>query len=273
DSPRTRDRPRDREQQRDQLQDLLREVQAAREVPPLSAPVVAADNQKAAVPPAQPSAMTVRSPGLSLLAILILVLGLIGAGLLAWQLNLMQGQMSDLRAAIAQNGKIADAANRLSDAAMQSNEIANQSFANATRPWVGVDAVEAGTIQAGRPLNIEVRVRNSGRTPSTDVQGLFLVYISPIDNPPALLADQCSSCVKSVVMPNGVVSYKLSVRDTVMTADEAQRIRDGKDTMWIVGRLDYRDGEGESHTTRSCLYYRNSGIAAFTACSDGNSAN
>ncbi len=93
-------------------------------------------------------------------------------------------------------------------------------------------------------------MRNSGRTPSTDVQGLFLVYISPLDNPPALLADQCASCVRSVVLPNGVVSYKLSVRDNVMTADEVQRIKDGKDTMWIVGRLDYHDGEGEAHTTR-----------------------
>jgi hypothetical protein len=191
----------------------------------------------------------------------------------AWQLNLLQGQMGDLRAAIAQNGKIADATGRLSDAATQANEIANQSLATATRPWIGVDTVEAGPIQPGQPLNIEVRARNSGRTPSTDVQGLFLVYISPLANPPALLADQCASCVRSVVLPNGVASYKLSVRDKVMTADEVQRIKDGKDTMWIVGRLDYRDGEGEAHTTRSCLYYRNSGIAAFTACSDGNSAN
>lgn len=269
DPPRMRDKPRDR----DQLQDLLREVQAAREAP-LSVPPLAADARKTvAPPPPATGAITVRSPGLTLLAIVILVLGIAGAGLLAWQLNLLQSQMSELHVAVAQNGKIADAANRLSDTAMQANEIANQSLASATRPWVGVDAVEAGAIQAGRPLNIEVRVRNSGRTPSTDVQGLFLVYISPIDNPPALLADQCASCVKSVVLPNGVVSYKLSVRDTVMTADEVQRIRDGKDTMWIVGRLDYHDGEGEAHTTRSCLYYRSSGVASFTACSDGNSAN
>ena len=276
DVPRPRDKPRDRDQQRDQLQDLLREVQAARETP-LGAPAPAADKPKITPPPdpatAAPGVVTVRSPGLSLLAILILILGIVGAGLLGWQLNLLQGQMDELRNTVAQNGKVAESVNRLSDAAMQANEIANQSLTSATRPWVGIDAVEAGSIQAGRPLNIEVRVRNSGRTPSTDVQGLFLVYISPIDNPPALLAEQCASCVKSVVLPNGVVSYKLSVRDNVMTADEAQRIRDGKDTMWIVGRLDYHDAEGEAHTTRSCLYYRSSGISAFTACGDGNSAN
>lgn len=217
--------------------------------------------------------VAIRQPVLSLLFVLILVLALLGAGLLAWQLSLLQGQMNNLRATGAQNAKIADAAGRLADAATQANEIAGQSLASSTRPWVGVDAVEAGPLEAGQPLNIDVRVRNSGRTPSTDVQGLFLVYISPLDNPPALLADQCASCVRSVVLPDGVVSYKLSVRESVMTTDEVQRIRDGKDTMWIVGRLDYHDGEGEAHTTRSCLYYRNSGIASFTACSSGNSAN
>jgi hypothetical protein len=217
--------------------------------------------------------LTVRQPALSLLFVLVLVVALLGAGLLAWQLRVLQGQMTDLRAAVAQNDKIADAAGRLGDAVTQANEIAGQSLASSTRPWVGVDAVEAGPFEAGQPLNIEVRVRNSGRTPSTDVQGLFLVYISPLDNPPALLADQCASCVRSVLLPEGVVSYKLSVRDSVMTADEVQRIRDGKDTMWIVGRLDYHDGEGDAHTTRSCLYYRSSGIASFTACSSGNLAN
>jgi hypothetical protein len=269
---RLRDSQRDplREPARDPLQDFLRDVNASREPPrqppPTSQPVMA-------VTAGLPQTVTVRSPGLSILTILILILGIVGAGLVAWQLNLLQGQMNDLRAAIAQNGKIADAAGRLSDAATQANEIANQSLSAATRPWIGVDTVEAGPIQTGQSLNIEVRARNSGRTPSTDVQGLFLVYISPLANPPALLADQCASCVRSVVLPNGAVSYKLSVRDNVMTADEVQRIRDGKDTMWIVGRLDYRDGEGEAHTTRSCLYYRTAGIAAFTACSDGNSAN
>lgn len=217
--------------------------------------------------------VAVRQPVLSLLFVLLLVLALLGAGLLAWQLYLLRGQMNSIGAAGAQDAKIADAAGRLADAATQANEIAGQSLASSTRPWVGVDAVEAGPLEPGQPLNIDVRVRNSGRTPSTDVQGLFLVYISPLDNPPALVADQCASCVRSVVLPDGVVSYKLSVRDSVMTTDEVQRIRDGKDTMWIVGRLDYHDGEGEAHTTRSCLYYRSTGIASFTACSSGNSAN
>ncbi len=260
-----------RDPARDPLQEFLRDMNASREQQQRQPPP---PSQPEAVPAAVvPQTVTVRTPGLSLLTILVLILAIVGGGLLAWQLNLLQAQMDDLRAAVAQNGKIADAAGRLSDAATQANEIAGQSLASSTRPWVGVEALEAGTIQAGQTLNIEVRVRNSGRTPSTDVQGLFLVYISPLDNPPALLADQCTSCVKSVVLPNGVVSYKLSVRDSVMTADEVQRIKDGKDTMWIVGRLDYHDGEGEAHTTRSCLYYRSSGIASFTACSDGNSAN
>jgi hypothetical protein len=263
--------PRDagRESVRDPLQEFLREANASREPPrqpPPAAPVAA---QTAGTP----QTVTVRNPGLSLLAVLLLILAIVGGGLIVWQLNLLQGQMADLRSAIAQNGKIADAVSRLSDAATQANEISGQSLAASTRPWVGVDAIEASGIEAGQPLNIEVRVRNSGRTPSTDVQGLFLVYISPLDNPPALLADQCASCVRSVVLPDGVVSYKLSVRGKVMTADEVQRIKDGKDTMWIVGRLDYHDSEGETHTTRSCLYYRGGGVSSFTACSDGNSAN
>ncbi|HEX4113668.1 MAG TPA: hypothetical protein VH020_14140 [Stellaceae bacterium] len=264
-------RERLRDPLRDPLREMLRDTAASHE-PPQEPPASAIAATLAPPPEPAPLAVTVRSPGLTVMAVLIVLLGLIGAALLAWQLNLLQDQTRDLRAAIAQNGKVADAAGRLSDAATQANEIANQSLVNTTRPWIGVDTVEAGTIQAGQSLTIEVRVRNSGRTASTDVQGLFLVYISPIDNPPALLTKQCDSCVRSVLLPNGTVSYKLSVRDNVMSAGEVERIKAGKDTMWIVGRLDYRDGEGELHTTRSCLYYRTGGIPSFTACSDGNSA-
>lgn len=264
-----------RDDRREAIHDLVRDLASRRDARQAAAAAEAA----AAVTPAVarlaelPDTITVRNPGLRPLIAVIVILGLIGAGLMAWQLNVLQTQMADLHIAIAQNAKIAEATSRLSDAATQSNELATQSMTGATRPWVGVEAVEASPIQANEPLTMEVRVRNSGRTPSTDVQGLFLVYISPLDNPPALLADQCPSCVRSVVLPNGVVSYKLSVRGSVMTADQVQRIKDGKDTMWIVGRLDYHDGEGEAHTTRSCLYYRTSGIPAFTACADGNSAN
>jgi xanthosine utilization system XapX-like protein len=264
-------RERLRDPLRDPLREMLRDAAASRD-PPREPPAAAIAADLAPRLELPPQVITVRSPGLTIVAVLIVLLGLIGGALLAWQLKLLQGEMRDLRATIAQNAKVADAAGRLSDAATQANEIANQSLANATRAWIGVDTVEAGTIQAGQSLTIEVRVRNSGRTPSTDMQGLFLVYISPIDNPPALLTKQCDSCVRSIMLPNGVVSYKLSVRDNVMTAGEVERIRDGKDTMWIVGRLDYRDGEGELHSTRSCLYYRTGGQPSFTACSDGNSA-
>jgi hypothetical protein len=268
-----------RDDRREAIHDLVRDLATRRDARQAA---VAAEAAATAAPGSAPSmvraaelpeTITVRNSGLRPLIAVIVILGLIGAGLMAWQLNVLQNQMADLHTAIAQSEKIADATSRLSDAATQSNEIATQSMTSATRPWVGVEAVEASTIQANQPLTMEVRVRNSGRTPSTDVQGLFLVYISPLDNPPALLADQCPSCVRSVLLPNGVVSYKLSVRGSVMTADQVQRIKDGKDTMWIVGRLDYHDGEGEAHTTRSCLYYRTSGIPAFTACADGNSAN
>ena len=220
-----------------------------------------------------PQRLTLRSPWLIGLTFVIAIVGVAGAALLGWQLFLLQGQMKALQTSVSQSGQVADAASRLSDAATQANEIANQALATTTRPWIGVDTVEVGPIQPSQPLNIEVRVRNSGRTPSTDVQGLFLVYISPIDNPPALLTDPCTSCVRSVLLPNGVVSYRLSVRESVMTPDGVQRIKDGKDTMWIVGRLDYHDGEGEFHTTKSCLFYRSTGIASFTACGEGNSAN
>jgi hypothetical protein len=245
--------------------------------PPLPSPALATP---AIEPQQQPAARRreaqiyrLRSPWLAVLSLAILVIGAVAGGLMAWQLNLLQTQVTALQSSVVQNGQVAGATQRLADAATQANEIANQALVTTTRPWVGVETVEAGPIQSNLPLNIEVRVRNSGRTPSDDVQGLFLVYISPIDAPPALLSDPCTSCVRSVVLPNGVVTYKLSVRENVMTPDEVQRIKEGRDTMWIVGRLDYHDAEGEGHTTRSCLFYRTSGLVAFSACSDGNSAN
>ena len=217
--------------------------------------------------------LTVKDPWLARLAIVILILGLIGAGLLGWQMTLMKSQIDNMQTAIGQSQKSIDSTARLADAATQANEIANQVLAATNRPWIGIDTVDAAAPQPNQPLTLEVRVRNSGRSPSVDLQGLFLVYISPIDSPPALLSEPCTTCVRSVLLPNGVTTYKLSVRDAVMTPDEVGRIRDGKDTMWIVGRLDYRDAEGESHATKSCLFYRTTGIASFSACNEGNFAN
>jgi hypothetical protein len=219
------------------------------------------------------SPLTVRDPWLARLTLVLLVLGLIGAALLGWQMMLVKSQVDTMQAAVAQGQKSIEATARLADAATQSNEIANQVLAAGNRPWIGVDTVEAAAPQPNQPLTLEVRVRNSGRSPSVDLQGLFLVYISPIDSPPALLSEPCTTCVRSVLLPNGITTYKLAVRDTVMTPDEVARIREGKDTMWIVGRLDYRDGEGEAHSTKSCLFYRTTGIASFSACNDGNFAN
>jgi hypothetical protein len=276
-------RERLREPMRGPLRDMFRDAgyEPPRESRPPAQPADTPAAQFAPVtpPPAPPQTVVVRQPVVLALVIVGAILGLVGAGLLGWQLyllqgqiHLLQGQMDHLTTTVAQSGRVADAVSRLSDAATQANEIADQALVNATRPWIGVDTVQSGPITANEPLNVTVRVRNSGRTPSIDMQGLFLVYISPINSPPAELTDPCASCVRSVVLPNGIVSYKLAVRASVMTPDEVQRIKGGKDTMWIVGRLDYHDGEGELHTTNSCLYYRASAIAGFTSCDDGNSA-
>jgi hypothetical protein len=206
------------------------------------------------------------------LAIVVALVGIAGILLIVWQLSLLQSQLTLLQATVAESAHSSDTMARLADAATQANEIANQALIAASRPWVGVDTVEAGPVVANQPLNIEVLVRYSGRTPSTDVQGLFLVYISSIDNPPQLLNEPCGSCVRGVVLPNGIVSYKLVVRDSIMAPDEVQRIKDGKDTIWIVGRLDYHDADGDTHTTKSCLFYRGGGVTGFSACTDGNFA-
>jgi hypothetical protein len=258
---------------REPLRDIAREGLGEEPPSPEATPAAHFAPVTPAPPPPGPAPVVVRQPSYLVLIVVIALLGLAGAGLLAWQLRLLQGEMAHLAATVTEVGRIADSVGRLSDAATQANEIATQALVSTTRPWIGVDTVEAGPIVANHPLNIEVRVRNSGRTPSTDMQGLFLVYISPIDSPPAELSDPCASCARSVVLPNGMVSYKLAVHDTVMTPQEVQRIKAGQDTMWIVGRLDYHDGEGEPHTTQSCLYYRASGIPGFGACNDGNSAN
>ncbi|MGH6988370.1 MAG: hypothetical protein ACREE3_00615 [Stellaceae bacterium] len=255
------------------------------------------------LPPVPPTVI-VRQTALSFIVAAIVILGLIGAGLLAWQLYLIRGEMAQLAAlgtrprtivhtssnpvpetipGLAQLGpqlsrltaettRVANSVGQLGDAATQANELAGQALVTGTRPWIGVDTVAASPIVAGQPLTIEVRVRNSGRTPSTDVEGLFLVYISPAGKPPTALDHRCKSCKRSVVLPNGVVTYRLSVRDSVMTPDEVQRIESGKDAMWIIGRLDYHDGEGDPHTTQSCLYYRATGAGSFSACNDGNAA-
>jgi len=223
-------------------------------------------------PTAIPQTTAGGKPRFNGLAIVLALLGIFGVLLIAWQLAVLQSQVASLRGIVAENPHSMETMARLADAATQGNEIATQALAAASRPWVGVDTVEAGPVVANQSLNIEVLVRNSGRTPSTDVQGLFLVYISAIDNPPQLLNETCASCVRGVVLPNGIVSYKLVVRDSITAPDEVQRIKDGKDTIWIVGRLDYHDADGDMHTTKSCLFYRGGGTAGFSACNDGNFA-
>jgi hypothetical protein len=161
-------------------------------------------------------------------------------------------------------------------ASTEANAIARDALESSERPWLGIDRVETGSLQADQPFHAKIFLANAGRTPAMEAQTLFKIGTAPIDAPlaPRAAAD-CDNCSRSILLPGGTLMQPITLPATKLGAQAVERIKkSGTDAIWISGRIEYSDRNGKRHIVIVCERYHlfESGFSGFSPCPAGNSA-
>jgi hypothetical protein len=216
------------------------------------------------------------------MAFFTLVIAIAGAagGYFLWaQANVMQDQSDQLQDLSDKLQKSFDASRIQSDALIETmHAIAQQigqsreamdRLSNADRPWLGIESVSTGSLQADAKLPVIARVRNAGRTPAMDVMISLTTMTASAPTDAGAGSEVCKACPRTFVLPNATVNNDVSVESSVLTGPRVIRLKTGEETLWLIGRIDYTDPAAHPHTTRVCMVYAPK-AAAFNACPEGN---
>jgi len=226
-----------------------------------------------------------RSTGWMAFFTLITALGAGAAAYLFWQqLNQIQAladriqrdaaaskrTMEDLSELIDQG---IDATNKQTTAIQKLAEVATSGELASNRPWVGVDSVvPTRALVVNQPYGLRVVIRNGGRSPALAVRTVLNTTVRPTGDIALPSVDECTNCARPVVLPNGTLSYEVTIDGNVLTKDITDQLNGGTDTILVFGRIDYTDSTAKAHLTTVCMKYDPSS-AFFDACAQGNDSN
>jgi hypothetical protein len=223
---------------------------------------------------------------------LVVAIGMAAGGYLLWrQLVAMEDQLSELQdlsekvkqsfdSGATQSAALTTALQAITE---QMNRAANTKDVRASepdaaaaatpaamdRPWVGIDSIVVGTLQAGRKFISNVNVRNAGRSPATNVRATWNIAAPATVDIAAPEIEPCNSCAEAVLLPGAAAIYDVAMDESVLTADKFNRISNGDDSIALFGRIDYTDSSGGAHITRTCMTYVPK-LSRFNACAQGN---
>lgn len=110
------------------------------------------------------------------------------------------------------------------------------------RAWVFVTDIRAGELQPGKPLNITLGFKNTGRTPARNVQIATQVASLPNGQMPEPRLDKTYS--RGVIPPEGTVFVNVgngNGRSEGLTQQDLQAITSGDLVVWAYGTLTYDD--------------------------------
>lgn len=216
--------------------------------------------KKGELPPAE-RAMLRLGRALTLLAVVILLFVIVGAGLLYGQLTLMRGQLDQMQAASRQNDQALAAAARIAEAAKKSAD----SIPDIQRAYLFIDATSTAlpkTLAAAAPARIGFR--NYGKTPAT-LRGVAGRYYYSAGAPGRITLPQSTLPVTSAVADGGVAGpYDIALD---ANDEEIARAQKGDGTMVVQALIGYVDLFGEAHETGIC-YGFDAKTGSFATCSD-----
>jgi hypothetical protein len=164
---------------------------------------------------------------------------------------------------------------------------ANHNFRTDERPWVTIETALADkatktpdgmmdvTYSEGSPVLIPVYLKNSGKTPATDIQADILVQIADPKGDTLVLPVGKYVAGKTVPAPVGIMDMLFGILFPdgesghhigasrygtkngqngmiPLTHDEVLALSGGTARVFLVGRVDYRDRFGKEHWTTLC---------------------
>jgi hypothetical protein len=165
-----------------------------------------------------------------------------------------------------------------------------KSFRDEQRAWVGISDLNLSTFEPNKPITIEMRIANTGRTPARNVKSRYRTHTSNLamDGPNPV---QLSNLQKTkweydpAIAPQGKFSYWLGEIEPgrPITAEQFSTSKDLKDSfaliksgaliMYDYGEISYRDQSGREHTTTFCIFLANPDTKEIAFCPSFNNIN
>jgi hypothetical protein len=139
------------------------------------------------------------------------------------------------------------------------NYIAQEEAKLQLRAYIDVRAKGITAIEEGVVPRVHDSFYNIGRTPAYDNGSSAHITVAEYPSTQKLVTDECSharSNPKANKWFVGKVSRSETVRETPLTANEVEAIKDGKAAIYFHGRVCYRDIFNESHHTDFCTYWK-----------------
>jgi hypothetical protein len=137
------------------------------------------------------------------------------------------------------------------------------------RPWIGITGL--GPHQRsprpipGNDFYVFVNVSNVGKAPAFHAHGAFQAEFLNPNEKPAIPPAECSYCGDGDVMLPGVpLSRTPHVNAADLTPQAIAQIAAGNASIWVSGRVDYRDGASKPHKTFMCYQFGADG--SFISC-------
>ncbi len=155
--------------------------------------------------------------------------------------------------------------------------IAQEEAKQQLRAYIDVRAKGMPAIEEGLKPRANDSFHNIGRTPAYDNGSSAHVTVAEYPLTRTLASEDCQQPSPSSTKNKwfvGKVKRPETVRESPLTAQEVQAIKDGKAAVYFHGRVCYRDIFSESHRTDFCTYWKWTAgqVSPGLYCEKGNSA-
>ena len=135
-----------------------------------------------------------------------------------------------------------------------------------------IETVTATPLVANQPFTLKAVIRNSGRSPALNVRAFVYTAVRAVKDTPDPHIAECNSCAQTVILPNAVFNYDLSVGIDVLTQEKVDHIKSGSEVILLLGRIDYSDAVAVEHATTVCMTYVPKPVS-FSTRAHGNEVN
>jgi hypothetical protein len=169
--------------------------------------------------------------------------------------------------------KSAQAASDLAAYTKQSAEVARDALSLQDRPWIGLERVDVGKVEANDWVESRTWVSNYGHGPA--LQGTLLVSERILcgefpKRPP--YGNASGGTV--TIMPNQLVATRKISLDSPLTTEQIRQISSQACGLYIYGRVKYLDTNTRPHWRHWCEMFKvgatESGFVSCTSYNDGD---
>lgn len=148
------------------------------------------------------------------------------------------------------------ASQKAADISAQSVRVAQQSFIDEQRAWIGIVGYKIAQFEEGKPIKVEIDIGNSGKTPAFQMEWWSKYNSSTIAELGPLPRDLASITewqVGGAIPPSGQHAiYSEIPWENWKGSSLSFKLKNLVPS--IYGEISYHDAGGRSHITQYCLY-------------------